>query len=48
MEWGHPHEILNVTVFPLLSSPTQKEVGSELAALLSFVIILYTHGNFNV
>lgn len=39
---------LNVTVFPLLSLPTQKESGSELAALLSFVIILYTHGNFNV
>lgn len=39
---------LNFRVLPLLGSPAQKETGSALAGFLSFVIMFYTQGNFNV
>lgn len=38
----------NVRVFPLLGPTAQKEIGSELAGFLSFVIMFYTQGNFHV
>lgn len=34
--------------FPLHNATARKEIGSELAAFLSFVIMFYTQGNFNV
>lgn len=39
---------LQCEIFPLLSPTAQKEIGSELAGLLSFVIMFYTQGNFQV